>query len=341
MLKRILLLIIPFALLASGWFFIHTKKVKSQIPSLSQDFDHTGNSDLKENNSPAPAKKTDIATTIADDINSSTEKPLPAAPDQQPNTKIDATTIAADQRLTDEEFEQLELLLRNDKALRLELLEEFRLNANPERAKQLAALLGPHNDPEILQTASALVYSGDPISKTAGLDLLRRIQPRSTDARNIAIDLLSVETDPAFLVSTMNVLATPATSAGEGQRQLLADNLNNLSNHYDPRVRSHSLSLMGRWDKNSLTSRDSLTRGLSDTDPGVRSSAAYAIRNIQNPDDNMIDGLLNIAEDADTKKSTRYAALEALDKMSLSGISIRRYNLAKRNVNRRVANTGN
>ena len=139
----------------------------------------------------------------------------------------------------------------------------------------------------------------------------------------------------------MNVLATPARTANESQRQLLAANLNNLSSHYDPSVRSISLSLMGRWDKNSPASRESLTRGLSDTDPAVRSSAAYAIRNIQNPDSQMIDGLLHIAEDTEAKKSTRYAALGALGKMSLSGTTFRRYNLAKRNVNRRVASSDN
>jgi len=337
-LKKLLLLIIPLAILAGGWFFIQTKETDSSTPSLSQESSPVEDSTLTKSEPPV---ETEVATAIVDDINSTNQNPAPIAPDQQPDIDVDVTTIAVDQRLTDEEFERLEALISNDRGLRLELLDEFRYNTDPERAKQLAALLGPYNDPEIVQTASELVYSGDPNSKTAGLALLGRVQTRSNEARDIAIDLLSAETDPKFLVSTMNVLAKPARGANESQRQLLTDNLTNLSSHHDSRVRSHSLALMGRWDKNSPASRESLTRGLSDGDAAVRSSAVYAIRNIQNPNENMIGGLLNIAEDSGTKKSTRNAALSALSQMNLSGTPIRRFNLARRDVNRRVANSGN
>jgi len=138
-----------------------------------------------------------------------------------------------------------------------------------------------------------------------------------------------------LLVATMNVLATPARTANADQRQLLNDNLGNLSNHYDPKVRAQSLSLMGRWDKNSPVARESLSRGLTDSDPAVRSGAAYAIKNIRNPDTAMISGLLTIAENTDEKKSTRYAALNALEKMPLSGTPMRRYGIVKRSINNR------
>jgi len=287
---------LPLAILAGGWFFIHSKKADSPIPSLSQDSVPAEDSTLTKSDPLLPTEETDVATAIVNDIPTTTEAPAPVEPEHQTDSAVDVTTLAVDQRLTDEEFERLEALIRNDKGLRLELLEEFRYNSDPERAKQLAALLGPYNDPEIVQTASELVHSGDPNSKKAGLGLLSRIQPRSNEARDIAIDLLSAESDPDFLVSTMNVLATPARSANESQRQLLTDNLSNLSSHYDPSV---------------------------------------------NPDDYMIGGLLNIAEDTDVKKSTRYAALEALAQMNLRGIPNRRYNLAKRNVNRRIVSSGN
>jgi len=337
--RRLLLLTLPLAILACGWFFIQTKN--STTPPLSRDSAPTENSTLTTSNPLAPVEETDIATAIVNDITPATENPGPLTPTQQNAPDVDVTTLAVDQRLTDEEFKRLEALISKDKGLRLELLDEFRYNTDPERAKQLAALLGPYNDPEIVQTAAELVYSGDPNSKTAGLDLLNRVQPHSNDARDIAIDLLSVENDPEFLVSTLNVLATPARGANVNQRQLLTDNLNNLSSHFDPRVRSHSLSLMGRWDKNSPPSRESLTRGLSDTDSKVRSSAVYAITNIQNPDTYMIEGLLNIAEDTNTGKPTRYAALQALSQMNLNGVPMRRYNNVKRNISRRIVRSGN
>ena len=49
----------------------------------------------------------------------------------------------------------------------------------------------------------------------------------------------------------------------------------------------------------------------------------------------MIAGLLTLAENKDEKKSARYAALSALEKMQLTGTDLRRYTLAKRNINRR------
>ena len=336
MFRSVLLLIILLALVAGGWFFFQN----SAPPPVSLDTAPIEESTLSKGDPPALDEDIDEAITI-NDTKPVVENPAPTAPDVETGSDIDVTTLAVDQRLTDDEFKDLEALISNDKGLRMDLLDEFRYNTDPERAKQLAALLGPHNDPEIVQTAAELVYSGDPNSKTAGLDLLNRVQPHSSEAREIAIDLLSAETDPEFLVSTLNVLATPVEAANESQRQLLTDNLNNLSNHHDAIVRSHSLSLMGRWDKNSPASRESLTRGLSDTNAKVRSSAVYAITNIQNPDEYMVEGLLNIAEDTDIKKPTRYAALQALSKMNLNGTPVRRYNLAKRNISRRVVNSGN
>ena len=247
---------------------------------------------------------------------------------------VDAASVALEP-LSDEEINELRRLLRTDPALRLQLAEEFRYNTNPERAKQLAALLGLYNDPEIVQIAIELAYSGDPESQRAGLDLLSRLQPHNDAARDAAINLLSSESDSTMLVATMNVLATPSRTATPEQQQLLADNLDNLSNHQDPKIRAHSIALMGRWDKNSDVSKAALTRGLTDTDPNVRSRATYAINNVQAPDENMINGLLAIAENATEKQTTRYAALDALSKMPLSGTAQRRYNAAKIYVSRR------
>jgi len=250
------------------------------------------------------------------------------------STGVDAASVAVEP-LTDEEFLRLEQQIKTDRQLRMQLLDEFRYNTDPARAKQLAALLGPYDDPAIVQTASELAYSGNLQSQIAGLDLLARVQTRNDEARNVAIDLLSSGNDPTLLVATMNVLATPARAATPDQRQLLNDNLGNLANHYDPKVRGQSLALIGRWDKNSAVARESLSRGLTDSDAAVRSRAAFAIKNIRNPDANMITGLLSLAENTDDKKSARFAALSALEKMQLTGINLRRYNLAKRNINRR------
>ncbi len=354
MLKKSLLLLLPLAILVGGWYFVQSKnnnspnqKTTAGAPATTAPVALSPVTDAPDN--PVATEKDDASIIVDAITNGPVNDPATSNENESSGqsatstdnyesinntSRVDAASVAVNP-LSDEEFLQLEQQIKTDRKLRLQLLEEFRYNTDPARAKQLAALLGPYNDPAIVQTASELAYSGDYQSQIAGLDLLARVQPRNDEARNVAIDLLSSGNDPTLLVATMNVLAIPAGTATASQRQLLNDNLANLANHYDPIVRGQSLSLLGRWDKNSAIARESLSSGLTDSDPAVRSRAAFAIKNISNPNADMISGLLSIAENTDNKKSARYAALSALDNMQLTGTSLRRYTIAKRNINQR------
>lgn len=350
MLKKSLIALLPIALVAVGWYFTQSKKTESpvavSIATTSSESTAAPSSVESTTDNPLAVQKdnaTQIVESIKNDSSANTTSLQNTTPandqlvDSTTNNTIEtpeASSVAIEP-LSDAEFLRLEQQLKTDTALRLSLIEEFRYNTDPTRAKQLAALLGPYDDPEVMQAASELAYSGDPQSQIAGLDLLSRIQPRNGEARDIAIDLLSSGNDPALLVATMNVLATPARNVSDTQLQSLNDNLNNLSNHYDPNIRSQTLALMGRWDKNSHAARNALSEGLNDSNPAVRSSATFAINNIRNPDDQMISSLLSIAENTNDKRSTRYAALRALGSMQLSSTQSRRYAIAKRNANRR------
>lgn len=352
MIKKSLLTLLPIAALAIGWYVVQSKNTATDNPSgniTSSSSDHstpaTSASQTTAEENPFKAEE-DPATVIVESINNdSSINSDPSKTDNSNELTADspATTTASDietasvaiEPLSDAEFIRLAGLLQNDKQLRLSLLEEFRNNNDPVRAKKLAALLGPYDDTEILEVASELAYSGDTQSRIAGLDLLSRIQPRSNEARDIAIGLLGAGDNTEILVATMNVLATPPPNASDSQRQNLNDNLNNLSRHYDSKVRSHSISLLARWDKNSSVARDAFSRGLTDKDPAVRSSATFAINNINNPDAAMVTGLLSIAENTNEKRTTRYAALRALKNMPLTGTQKRRHALAQRSANSR------
>lgn len=342
-LAKSLLVVLPLAILAGGWYLLNANK--EQAPE-SPDTQPLTEAPVTEPGFNPLAKADPLEKADNDQRANTLPEAQPSAPvtelqpDTTPETDVDATTVALEP-MSDEEFNQLAVALRNNKNLRLELANEFSSNLDPARAKQLAALLGSYDDPEIVQIASDLTYSGNSEQRVAGLDLLSRLQPHSDNARDVAVDLLSSETEPEFIVATMNVLATPSNDATANQRQLLADNLNNLSYHHDAKVRANSLALMGRWDKNSDATRDSLTRGLSDPDPFVRSRVTYALKNVQNPDDSMINGLLSIAENSDEKKTTRYAALNTLSSMRLTGIAARRYSSAKVIVNQRTVRNEN
>ena len=294
---------------------------------------------------PNPFNKSESSTQITDTTELVESKEDNTQPDENQLSETENTNSATTNEvdiasvavtpLSDEEFIELKALLKNDVGMRLEILEEFRYSTDPARSKQLAALLGDYDNPEIVQAAAELARSGDPVSQSAGLNLLNRLQPHNDDARDIAIDLLSSQHDPAALVATMNVLSTPAKTATAEQRQLINDNIGLLSSHHEPRVRAHSLALIGRWDKNSPSSREALTKGLSDSDAKVRARATYGLKNINNPDHNMINGLLTIAENKSESRSTRYAAIGALRNMTLPPESIRRFRAAEYNVNRK------
>ena len=347
MIKKSLFALLSIAVLAIGWSFVQGKRNTtdnfsttgvSPTDNSTPDISTTGTAFTE--NPPQPDQ--DAATLIVDSVNNSSTASATNSSDEGDEPVVDLTPVndieassVAVEPLSDAEFTRLENLLKNDKQLRLSLLEEFRYNTDPVRAKQLAALLGPYDDAEILEVASELAYSGETQSRLAGLNLLRRIQPGNDQARDIAIDLLTTGGNTKILVATMNVFAKPSPDASERQLQTLNDNLNNLSRHHDSNVRSHSISLLSRWDKNSSVARDAFSRGLSDTDPAVRSSAVFAVNNISDPDETMISDLLNIAENTDEKRSTRYAAIRALNNMPLSGTQTRRYSLAQRSANSR------
>ena len=237
--------------------------------------------------------------------------------------------------MSDAEFQNLERRIRQDPTLLTDILAEYRYNSDPERAKRLAALIAKLKHPQILTIATELAYSSDETSKRNGLELLSRIQPHSSEARDISIELLAVESDPDFLVATMNVLATPAADANTGQKQLLLDNIGLLSTHQDPSVRAHSIALLGRWDKNNPDVTSTLVSGLSDNSSHVRARAATALRGISNPNPETIASLLGVLENASEQKTTRQTAMLALKQMPLSESQKSRYLAAQRSLRTR------
>jgi len=355
--SKIFVVLLPLAILAGGFYFATNQKTSDTTKSVGVTDQITPGS-IESSQSPQAAPRNPLATKAETPSDSSNQvrdqtslssqqiadsiTPASASSDStQTISRSTNTTQVSDDlalkvdRYTDNEFRRMETRLSTDTALRMQLLEEFRNYPDSNRAKQIAALLGPFDDPEIIETASMLVYSGDSNSQRMGLELLSRMQPHSDDARNIAIDLLSSVDDAATLVSTMNVLAIPAKDANAEQRQLLADNTYNLSNHRDPRVRSHSLSIMSRWQKNAPNTVTAIERGLTDPEAAVRSSAVYASENMTSASPALINNLLTIAENIDEKRTVRSAAVRAISTMTLDSTQMRRFRIARANISRR------
>ena len=245
---------------------------------------------------------------------------------------LDIFSIGSTRWTSDEQFEQLAQQLADNPRFRAELLEQFRYESDPQRLKRLAHLLGQTDDPLIASVASEMVFSGNAELQTAALDLLRQVQDKNPEARNVLIDILAAESDPAVLSVALNAVSTPG-SADAGQRQTVMANASSLSRHDDPIIRARSISVLSNWaDTEQVTPM--ILQGLSDTDPRVRQTAAYSLVDYAFADAQVLDTLLNVAENSDEGKRTRRGAMLALQGMPLSAEQTQRLESARRDVDR-------
>jgi hypothetical protein len=337
--KKSLLIILPLIIVISGWFIL-TRDPGTATPAAQLTVD-TLTTDQSQPTSLQSATVTEYETSIQQDtgnsVTSVTQEPVAERTlSDAPVTTLNADTASLGyEPLSDEAFKQIQNRLRTEPDYLTSVLLELRSNTDPNRAKQLAALLADINDPRVYETAAELAYSGDPASQLAGLDLLNRIQTRSSDARDVAIQLLGTESNPEILVATMNVIATPTASATAEQRQLISDNLFLLSNHHVPEVRAHSLSVLGQWEKQNPAVTEALSSALQDTDAHVRARAVYALNGTANIDDTLTENLLLVLENTDESKATREAAMFILQDQALGGSNLRRFTMGQRSLRTR------
>lgn len=316
------------AVLAGTAFWFDQRNAEEPDNTLTQSSDNGGSA-------ATPAASTlsiDSTATHSDSATaaSTAQSSAPAATTQQPPSaslstdQTDDTSSNEDalavidlgkQALDESEFRYWALRLRDNPLLLQSVLTQYLENRDTPRARNLAALLAEVNSPEVLDAAVQLSQATDVLSQQHGLELLARLQPLNTHARNNALDLLATQTDPMLLVSTLNVFATPAKVVSSEQRQLLLDHAQLLSTHSDASVRAHSISIISKWSKGN--SGIAATAGLSDPDEAVRARSAASLIGVSNPSDNTKQALLTVAANRNEPKATRQLALYALSKMPL------------------------
>ena len=213
--------------------------------------------------------------------------------------------------------------LRDNPQLLQAAVNEFLENTDPTRARNLAALLGEVNTPLVLNAATQLSQSTDTNSQLNGLELLARLQPTNTHARNHAIDMLATQTDANILVATLNVFATPAQAVSPEQRQLLLDHAQLLSTHNNANVRALSIDTMSKWSRGK--SDLAASNGLQDADGAVRAKSAASLVGVENASAESRQRLLNVAANKQELKTTRQLALYALSTMPLTPEERQRY----------------
>jgi len=235
--------------------------------------------------------------------------PKEPLPEYEPLSAYDV----ARKDLKDKEYSALVKRLQNDPVLMDGLLNELRSETDAKRLKRLVSVLGSTGSSEVLPVAEELVFSSDEGMRKSGLDLLSRVAPLNPEAYDIANTILRSETDPAILVSTMNVLAVPESVTPETKQSAVAQIIP-LANHEEPAVRRHSVSMLVR-----LSNDDSLAPilygALADEDPSVRQAAVYAYAQYPFQSAEAVERLFEIAENTSEEKGTRRAAITTLNSM--------------------------
>ncbi len=216
--------------------------------------------------------------------------------------------------LNDEEMLALIKRLRNDPALLADLLNELRSETDPARLKRLTALLGDSGNAEVLPVAEELIYSSNPDTRQAGLDLLSRVAPKNPEAYDIANAILGSEADADVLVSTMNVLALPRNATPESRATSITQVMP-LANHESAAVRRHSVSILVRLT-NDQTLSPILSNALYDPDSSVREAAVYAYASYPYQTAEAVQRLVDLVADPNEERGVRNGAILALNNMS-------------------------
>ena len=265
-------------------------------------------------------------------LSSESENPQQASTIDGSSSGLNVYDIAR-QGMSDEQIVELVAALRGDPVLLQNLMEEFRAETDAERLAWLALILGETGGSELTNLAAELAYSGDPGSQAAGLSLLGHLQPSDAEARNVIINLLSSETDPAVLKNVLNAVAIPGFASID-QEQALIDQLLPLASHQQAAVRSHSLAILSRWSSDEALA-PLLQAGLLDNDQLVRTTAVFAIADHPQVSTDFRNDLFSVVENVDEVRRMREGALLALKKSDLSEQEQRRLHRAERVFNRR------
>ncbi len=229
---------------------------------------------------------------------------------------------------TEESVSALIKRLQNDPTLVQEIMDEFRVETDPKRRDRLKLLLGKVANPELVPLAQEMLYSGTNDSQLAALDLLRRVQQENPAARTLALDVLTSSSENDVLVAAINVFSIPVPISAD-ENQAILNQMLSLVEHDAPMVRQRSISTLSNWGGGSENIMPVLLTGLTDSDMGVRRTAAYALVGTSGNNEEAKLALLAAAENVDEHRGVRRAAVLALQRMELDPQTAERAEAAK------------
>ena len=220
------------------------------------------------------------------------------------------------------------LALANPVAVR-SLLNRYSGAQTPHERALLKAVLSTVQTPEVIAFSTRLAGSSNAAERKYGFEMLQSLAPDAPETRSLVKRTLATEQSPEVLVQA---LATLQSSAAEPQEaHLMVAQLNSLSQHADPAVRSASIQQLGQWDKNG-EGAERLAQALSDRAPEVRQAAIFAISQAGVRSDTAKIALMGMVNNTQENKDVRGSALQALERFSLSKEEYARFAQARAQV---------
>jgi hypothetical protein len=235
------------------------------------------------------------------------------------NASVDALWTAAQappgQQQGYEAEDRLRKLAQSDPTVRRNLLQRYGSAATPQERELLKSLLSTVQQPEVIAFANRLAGSSNAAERKYGFELLQSLAPDAPETRSLVRRTLASEQSPEVIVQALASLRSAATEPEETD-QIVAQ-LALLARHADAAVRSHSVALLGQWDRKGDADAV-LAQALGDQHQEVRQAAIFAIGQSGTRAPALKTALMTLANNSQESRDIRGSALQVLERFALS-----------------------
>ena len=182
-------------------------------------------------------------------------------------------------------------------------------------------------NPEVVAYAEELATRVDPAQRRLGFLLLQRASSLTTDIRDLLVQSLTTEQNPAVLSQAIRALGRAVPSPDE--TGAVVGPLRYLVEHTDATVRAASVEMLALWDT-PATAEVSIYRGLMDPAREVRLAAVTAVTESGMHSPRLKSALIYMAREPNESLAVKANALIALNtNFSLTDDEIAAYQTAR------------
>jgi hypothetical protein len=209
----------------------------------------------------------------------------------------------------------LRRLVQGDPAARRKLLARYESAQTPQQRALLKTILSTVQTPDVMFFANRLAGSSNPLERKMGFEMLHSLAPDAPETRALVRRTLATDQSPEVLAQALATLQSGAADPEEAAQ--MVTQLNSLSQHADPAVRSASIHQLGQWDK-SGESEERLSQALADSAPEVRQAAIFAIAQAGVRTPAAKAALLALVNNPLESRDVRGSAMQVLERFALS-----------------------